>query len=124
MNSSNSELTSVELEFTASSRRLAVGVKTASDLHRNWCAILGLNQSRPIYDTNAACCGWFSRKAGGYGRRRSRTRHLEPANVAVAANLTPASPQHTRGLRDPPRKQHGPILNAYKTPQLTRRHAV
>jgi hypothetical protein len=34
----------VEVEFTASSRRLAVGSKTTSELQEPWCAILGLNQ--------------------------------------------------------------------------------
>ena len=36
----SSELT----RLSWSSRRLAIGPKTASDLHRTWCAILGLNQ--------------------------------------------------------------------------------
>ena len=34
----------VELEFTASSRRLAIGSKTTSEPQKLWCAILGLNQ--------------------------------------------------------------------------------
>ena len=34
----------IEMEFTASSRRLAIGSKTTSEPQKHWCAILGLNQ--------------------------------------------------------------------------------
>ncbi len=87
-----------------SASRQSAALSSAAASWRAWAAV----SSSVLFIQRYALADQLA--VGAHGR------HLEPANVAVAANLTPASPQHTRGLRDP----HANNTDRYST--RTKRH--
>ena len=70
----------VELEFTASSRRLA-GSKTTSEPQKLWCAILGLNLIPQLLPTLVTSCGNTLSRALNWVNAPGRTMQSPAENV-------------------------------------------